>query len=240
MLRPRINKNEKTVLIDLLVLMREGDSGLSPEKLDLLEKLQEKYGYYSYQYKRLSYEDVRAILEAMKEKSVLRILTHTLLYVLEDGITDKDIKVLQGYFDLLSIDHAEKMQQEIERESLEEFDVKTLYLEPIPEEEVLAESIEIMNDFTTKTEDDIDETKLFNMNKGPIKKVWDEVLKLWTVVKDPKSEAAAKVIGIAALVYLISPIDAVPDVIPMLGLADDAGVIMYAIAQLAKMRQNKK
>ena len=240
MLRPRLSKNEKTVLIDLLVLMRDNDLGLTPDKLELLEQLQEKYGFYSYQYKHVSYEEVRLVLEGSNEKSVLRILSHTLLYVLENEIKDSDIKILHGYFDLLSEKSVEKMQQTIERESLEQFDVKSLMTTDIPEDEVLTESIEIMNDFTTKTEEDIDEKKLFDMNKGPVKKVWTEVLKLWEVVKDPKSDKAIKAMGIAALVYLISPIDAVPDFIPMLGLADDVGVIMYAIAQLSKLRQNNK
>lgn len=240
MLRPRLNKNEKTVLIDLLVLMREIDDSLSPEKLELLEQLQEHYNHFKYVYTQAAFEDIRATLESMNEKSVLKVLTHALLYVLSDDMTDLDIRVLGGYMDLLSTESANKMQQFINRESLVAFDVLSLYVNQQPEDTVLDESIELMTEFVDKTEEDIDETKLFKMNKGPVKKVWVEVLKLWEIVKDPQSDTAIKAMGIAALVYLISPIDVIPDFIPMLGLTDDVGVVMYAIAQLAKMRQNKK
>lgn len=240
MLRPRLNKNEKTVLIDLLVLMREVDDILSPDKLDLLEQFQTRYNHFKYVYTKASFDDIRATLEGLSEKSILKVLTHALLYVLSDNITEQDNRVIGGYMDLLSKESATKMQQSIDRESLEAFDVLTLYVDQQPEDTVLNESIELMTEFVDKTEEDIDETKLFNMNKGPVKKVWTEVLKLWEVVKDPKSDTAIKAMGIAALVYLISPIDVIPDFIPMLGLTDDVGVVMYAIAQLAKMRQNNK
>ena len=38
-----------------------------------------------------------------------------------------------------------------------------------------------------------------------------------------------KAIIIGALGYLISPLDAVPDAIPIAGLSDDLGVLLYVI-----------
>ena len=40
-------------------------------------------------------------------------------------------------------------------------------------------------------------------------------------------------VAIAALVSLVSPIDAVPDLTPLVGLTDDVGVLTLAFAQLA-------
>ncbi len=77
------------------------------------------------------------------------------------------------------------------------------------------------------------EEKLPFMRKGPIKKIWGEVKLLWKLVKDPKAGRGAKAAAIGALIYLISPADVVPDVIPVGGLLDDVAVIILACKMLA-------
>jgi len=94
-------------------------------------------------------------------------------------------------------------------------------------------------------EDDVENIaeNLDDMKKGPIAGIWEEVVALWEMVQDPNSEWGAKALAIGALVYLVSPIDAVPDIIPILGLVDDAGVIGVAVAALGaaleKYKKNK-
>ena len=44
---------------------------------------------------------------------------------------------------------------------------------------------------------------------------------LWLARKDPRVPRAAKVVAVAALAYALSPIDLIPDVIPVLGQVDD-------------------
>ena len=75
-------------------------------------------------------------------------------------------------------------------------------------------------------------SKLDGMNKGKLKEVWGTVQQLWKLVKDPNAAWGAKATAIGALVYVISPIDAIPDIIPILGLTDDAGVIALAVASV--------
>jgi uncharacterized membrane protein YkvA (DUF1232 family) len=70
-------------------------------------------------------------------------------------------------------------------------------------------------------------------NTGPIRKVWDKVMLLWEMVKDPQAPWASKAIAIGSLIYLISPLDAIPDPIPIFGLTDDVGVILAAVTKLA-------
>jgi uncharacterized membrane protein YkvA (DUF1232 family) len=47
-----------------------------------------------------------------------------------------------------------------------------------------------------------------------------------SLAKDPRVPSRSKWLPWAALIYLISPIDIVPDLIPLLGQADDITVII--------------
>lgn len=71
------------------------------------------------------------------------------------------------------------------------------------------------------------------MRRGPIAKNWQHVESLWKLIKDPTAAWQQKALAIGALVYLISPVDAIPDVIPVAGLSDDLVVILAAVATLA-------
>lgn len=73
---------------------------------------------------------------------------------------------------------------------------------------------------------------LGGMNRGPIKKIWEDVQLLWKMVRDPHAPWQGKAIAIGALVYLVSPIDVIPDFVPIVGLTDDVGVILAAVAKL--------
>ncbi len=86
------------------------------------------------------------------------------------------------------------------------------------------------------TEDDVQalESKLPSMKKGVIAKAWDKVLFLWEKAKSPEIPLSLKVAIIGALLYLVLPVDVVPDVIPMLGLLDDLGVILSVAHKLSK------
>lgn len=76
------------------------------------------------------------------------------------------------------------------------------------------------------------EEKLPFMKKGPIKKIWGEVGLLWKLIKDPKAAWGARAAAIGSLIYLISPADAVPDIIPG-GLLDDVMVLIFACKMLS-------
>ena len=84
------------------------------------------------------------------------------------------------------------------------------------------------------TQDDVDKinSKINSYNKGPLAKIWDKILILWDIMKDPAAAKGVKAVAIAALLYVVSPIDAIPDVIPVLGLTDDVGIVSLAIKLL--------
>lgn len=75
--------------------------------------------------------------------------------------------------------------------------------------------------------------RLGEMQRGPIKEIWGKVQSLAQMVKDPNVAWKSKAVAIAALLYLVSPLDAIPDVIPFVGLADDVAVIVAVVSTLA-------
>jgi uncharacterized membrane protein YkvA (DUF1232 family) len=51
----------------------------------------------------------------------------------------------------------------------------------------------------------------------------------WLAARDPRCPWAARVVGLAVTAYALSPIDLIPDFIPVLGLLDDAILIPAGI-----------
>lgn len=59
-----------------------------------------------------------------------------------------------------------------------------------------------------------------------------ELTLVWAMLRDPRAPLAAKGAAILAVLYVLSPVDFVPDVIPILGWLDD-GVIALLLLKLA-------
>jgi len=76
--------------------------------------------------------------------------------------------------------------------------------------------------------------RLPDMNRGPIREIWPKVRSLLEMIRDPSAAWTAKALAIGALIYLISPLDAIPDFIPFAGLVDDAALIVAVVATLAQ------
>lgn len=58
-------------------------------------------------------------------------------------------------------------------------------------------------------------------------------LKLYYAARRKETPAWARGVMIGALIYLVTPLDAIPDVIPGVGFTDDLGVITAALATVA-------
>lgn len=63
--------------------------------------------------------------------------------------------------------------------------------------------------------------------------VIEKSLQLYYAAQSPETPLWAKTTIYAALGYFISPIDAIPDVVPVMGYTDDLGVLTAAIASVA-------
>ena len=60
-----------------------------------------------------------------------------------------------------------------------------------------------------------------------------ELILAWAILRDVRTPASAKLATIAAVLYVISPIDLVPDFIPILGWIDD-GLVAILLLKLAQ------
>jgi len=63
--------------------------------------------------------------------------------------------------------------------------------------------------------------------------VIEKALYLWYVLLKPDVPTWAKTTIVAALGYFISPIDAIPDMVPMIGFMDDLSVLALAVSTVS-------
>jgi uncharacterized membrane protein YkvA (DUF1232 family) len=61
----------------------------------------------------------------------------------------------------------------------------------------------------------------------------EDALAAWFCARDPSTPARVRLVLLSALAYFVLPIDAIPDLVPLLGFTDDAAVIGAAIATVA-------
>ena len=52
---------------------------------------------------------------------------------------------------------------------------------------------------------------------------------IWRLVRDPRVPLLVRLIPVPVLIYLVSPIDLIPDFIPILGQADDVLIVAAAL-----------
>lgn len=65
------------------------------------------------------------------------------------------------------------------------------------------------------------------------KNVIEKALWLFYAAQKPETPLWAKTVAYSALGYFISPLDAIPDVTPIMGFSDDLAVLIAALAAIA-------
>ena len=75
--------------------------------------------------------------------------------------------------------------------------------------------------------------KLLRFAKAAGAEVVERTLQLYYAAQDPETPAWAKGVIYGALGYFIFPLDAIPDAVPVVGYADDLGVLAAAVAAVA-------
>ena len=102
-----------------------------------------------------------------------------------------------------------------------------------------------MSDNKSKPEDYSDKSfwdKLYGYAKDAGYEVVTKALVLYYTAMDSETPSWAKASIFGALGYFISPIDAIPDFIPVVGFSDDLAAIVactYAVASCMKEKHHK-
>lgn len=57
----------------------------------------------------------------------------------------------------------------------------------------------------------------------------------WRLLRDPAVPLLVKLLPLAGALYLVSPLDGVPDLIPILGQLDDIGVLLVVLESFLRL-----
>jgi uncharacterized membrane protein YkvA (DUF1232 family) len=61
------------------------------------------------------------------------------------------------------------------------------------------------------------------------------LIALWKLARHPQTPPAAKWLAFAVIAYAVSPIDLIPDFIPILGLLDDLVIVPLGVALVVRL-----
>ena len=71
--------------------------------------------------------------------------------------------------------------------------------------------------------------------RGWARRIRRDVFALWMAARDPRTPVAAKFAAAAVAAYALSPIDLIPDFIPVLGYLDDLLIVPLGIMLAVKL-----
>jgi uncharacterized membrane protein YkvA (DUF1232 family) len=57
---------------------------------------------------------------------------------------------------------------------------------------------------------------------------------VWLAVRDPRTPWTARIVGVLIAAYALSPIDLVPDFVPVIGVLDDAIVVALTLRWIVR------
>lgn len=66
---------------------------------------------------------------------------------------------------------------------------------------------------------------------------WTFFQSLWEMLTDPRAAWPAKILAALAILYVLAPVDLIPDFLPIVGLGDDLVAVLTMIASLIAAAQ---
>lgn len=81
--------------------------------------------------------------------------------------------------------------------------------------------------------------KVTRLPRSASGEILERALLLWSILVDRGTPAWARVAIVACLGYFVAPMDAVPDFVPVVGLADDLSAMVLLLARLEHLATEK-
>ena len=72
-------------------------------------------------------------------------------------------------------------------------------------------------------------------DRTAVARIGVHLLALWKLVKHPQTPRAPKLVALAVIAYAVSPIDLIPDFIPVLGLLDELILVPLGVALVVRL-----
>lgn len=76
---------------------------------------------------------------------------------------------------------------------------------------------------------------VLNRAKQWARRLKQDVVALWFAARDPRTPTVAKLVAAMVAAYALSPIDLIPDFIPVLGYLDDLLIVPFGILLAVKL-----
>ncbi len=238
-----LNKVENTLLIEILVNMYQPKKRFYKPVPNHIRKLIKRINIKKY---KVIHQDVETITESLvylNRKSIEKVFVQTYILLLEwENETKINYTLLSTIFSKLGDSRINVLKDLVHKYqkgegTLEEIyplnDMKTI------ENKTRLKALNLFNTFKSTDASKINVIELNKLNKGALLNVWEQVVKMVKLINNPKIPSHIKAIAIGALLYVIIPVDAIPDYIPVAGLVDDAAVIAFAFDQINKLIKNR-
>lgn len=73
------------------------------------------------------------------------------------------------------------------------------------------------------------------VNPNYWKKMWAEIVLVWQLMADGRVPIYLKFIPVIAALYLLSPLDLIPDFLPIIGQLDDFGLLIIGLSIFVRL-----
>lgn len=238
-----INKNkhqlydiENTIIVELLNYLEDSNYHFFKKTPPLIKDYILKSNMKKYKIQNLDVEILQEILISLDNQVVENIFLQCYLLTLKwnKQSSSSDRKINKAFSSLgeFRIETLIDLAQEYNNGKITKEQLFHQNDSKILKTSVKLRAIRLFEMYKSTSFEKIDNIKLNKLNKGALKKVWDKVIKNLEIINNPTTPKHIKAIAIGAIIYVIAPIDAIPDIIPIGGLVDDAAIVLMALEQI--------
>lgn len=239
-----LNYNENVMLFEILNYITNYKPRFFKRTSPSLRLLMKQVNMKKHKVNNLDKKTIQEALIYLNSKSTQRIYIQSYLLLLEWEILESNnTSKLDELFKSIGELKIESLKTMADKYDAGEINLDQLFSQDDSkklEKAIKPMALKLFEKFKKVKSSKIDEARINKLNKGALKNVWSHVVKNLEIIKTPGIPNHIKAIAIGALIYVMVPVDAVPDFIPIGGLVDDAAVITLAIEQIRQYLNKNK